>query len=107
MTDSSGGGLEPADPNDLPQVGNVSGIPAIMDAEGVELTSFAPSDEAEGISVEPVTQWDLFWARLRRHRLAMVSSIFLAVLMLIVILSVRLLASMVSGEVISKSPVGT
>ena len=87
MTDDSGGGLEPADPNDLPQVGNVSGIPAIMDAEGVEITTFAPSDESEGISVEPVTQWDLFWARLRRHRLAMISSVFLAILMLIVMLA--------------------
>ncbi len=35
-------------------------------------------DAAEGISVEPVTQWDLFISRLRRHRLAMISAWFLA-----------------------------
>jgi peptide/nickel transport system permease protein len=40
--------------------------------------------DAEGISVEPVTQWDLFWARLRRHRLAMVAVVFLTILVLIV-----------------------
>jgi len=35
-------------------------------------------DAAEGISVEPITQWDLFISRLRRHRLAMISAWFLA-----------------------------
>ena len=40
--------------------------------------------DAEGISVEPVTQWDLFWARLRRHRLATVAVVFLPILVLIV-----------------------
>ena len=84
MTDDRRGGLEPADPNDLPTVGNVTGIPAIMDAEGVDMQGSVLLDEAEGISVEPVTQWDLFWARLRRHRLAMVSSIYLAIMILIV-----------------------
>lgn len=42
-----------------------------------------PSEEVEGLSVEPITQWDLFTARLRRHRLAMMSAIFLAVVILI------------------------
>ncbi len=41
----------------------------------------------EGISVEPVTQWDLFWTRLRRHRLAMISAVFLAGMILIAILA--------------------
>jgi peptide/nickel transport system permease protein len=39
---------------------------------------------AEGISVEPITQWDLFSTRLRRHRLAMVATIFLAALTVVV-----------------------
>jgi peptide/nickel transport system permease protein len=38
----------------------------------------------EGMTVEPITQWDLFSARLRRHRLAMLSTIFLAALTVIV-----------------------
>lgn len=41
------------------------------------------SDEAEGLSVEPVTQWDLFIARLRRHRLAMASTFLLVLIILI------------------------
>lgn len=41
------------------------------------------SDEAEGLAVEPITQWDLFIARLRRHRLAMISAIFLFVVIVI------------------------
>jgi peptide/nickel transport system permease protein len=40
--------------------------------------------EAEGISVDPVTQWDLFSTRLRRHKLAMISTVFLIVLMFVV-----------------------
>lgn len=43
--------------------------------------------EAEGISVEPVTQWDLFSTRLRRHRLAMISSMFIAGLVLLVLVA--------------------
>lgn len=42
-----------------------------------------PIDDAEGMAVEPITQWDLFIARLRRHRLAMVSTIFLFVVIII------------------------
>lgn len=38
------------------------------------------SDEAEGISIEPVTQWKLFSTRFRRHRLAMVSAVVLAII---------------------------
>lgn len=40
--------------------------------------------EAEGLSVEPVTQWDLFSSRLRRHKLAMISTIFLLFLVSVV-----------------------
>lgn len=43
----------------------------------------AALDATEGISVEPVTQWDLFIARLRRHRLAMISAWFLAFVMFV------------------------
>lgn len=46
-----------------------------------------PSDEALGLAVEPVTQWDLFSSRLRRHRLAMISTVFLLLLMTVVILA--------------------
>ncbi len=35
------------------------------------------SDEAEGIAVEPITQWKLFWSRFSRHRLAMASALVL------------------------------
>ncbi len=41
------------------------------------------NDDAEGMAVEPITQWDLFIARLRRHRLAMLSTIFLFVVIVI------------------------
>lgn len=41
--------------------------------------------ETEGMAVEPVTQWDLFWTRLRRHRLAMISAVVLGLLVLIVV----------------------
>jgi len=44
-------------------------------------------DEALGLAVEPVTQWDLFSSRLRRHRLAMISTVFLMLLMTVVILA--------------------
>ncbi|MCP3976591.1 MAG: ABC transporter permease [bacterium] len=35
------------------------------------------------MAVEPITQWDLFIARLRRHRLAMISTIFLFVIIIV------------------------
>ncbi|HHC07781.1 MAG TPA: ABC transporter permease [Actinobacteria bacterium] len=41
--------------------------------------------EAEGLAVEPITQWDLFSARLRRHRLAMVAAGILAGLVMLVV----------------------
>ncbi|MCJ7780857.1 MAG: hypothetical protein MUQ27_08515, partial [Acidimicrobiia bacterium] len=41
--------------------------------------------ETEGMAVEPITQWDLFWTRLRRHRLAMVSAGVMTVLVLVVL----------------------
>jgi len=42
------------------------------------------ASEAEGMSVEPVTQWNLFSTRLRRHKLAMISTVFLLSLMIAV-----------------------
>jgi len=47
------------------------------------MTERGPSDElvldaAEGISAEPVTQWDLFVTRLRRHRLAMIAFFYMS-----------------------------
>lgn len=47
----------------------------------------AEAEEVEGISVEPITQWDLFWTRLRRHRLAMMSAGFLAIIAVIALLA--------------------
>lgn len=46
-----------------------------------------PIDEAEGISAEPVSQWDLFRNRLKRHRLAMLSAGFLAIVISVSFLS--------------------
>lgn len=43
--------------------------------------------DAEGMAVEPITQWDLFSARLRRHRLAMLATIFLIFLLLVVLIA--------------------
>lgn len=42
---------------------------------------------AEGLAVEPITQWDLFSTRLRRHRLAMVATVFMGFLVLVVLLA--------------------
>ena len=47
------------------------------------------ADEAEGMSVEPVTQWKLFWSRFRRHRLAMIS----ATVLLLIVLSAIFMSS--------------
>ncbi len=44
-------------------------------------------DEAEGISVEPITQWDLFSTRLRRHRLAMLATFFVAFIVVVVLVA--------------------
>jgi peptide/nickel transport system permease protein len=46
------------------------------------MTDRGPADTtvleaAEGISAEPITQWDLFVTRLRRHRLAMIAFFYL------------------------------
>ncbi len=43
--------------------------------------------EAEGMGVEPVTQWDLFSTRLRRHRLAMIATFFLIFLLVLVLVA--------------------
>jgi peptide/nickel transport system permease protein len=69
MSDS-GGGITPEGPKDAPTGRPIAGVALA---------------EAEGIAVEPITQWDLFSTRLRRHRLAMASSIFLGLLVLIVV----------------------
>ena len=47
------------------------------------MTDPGPADEAvleaaEGISAEPITQWDLFITRLRRHRLATIAFIYMS-----------------------------
>ncbi len=47
----------------------------------------AETDEALGLAIEPVTQWDLFSSRLRRHKLAMISTIFLMFLVAVVLLA--------------------
>lgn len=63
---------------------------SVLRAEGLALETL--DFEAEGIGVEPVTQWDLFSTRLRRHRLAMIATIFL-ILLLVVILAAPLMES--------------
>ncbi len=45
------------------------------------------SDEAEGIAVEPITQWKLFWSRFSRHRLAMASSLVLFIIVAAAVLA--------------------
>lgn len=42
-------------------------------------------DEAEGLAVEPVTQWQLFKARFTRHRLAMMASVVLGIMVLLAV----------------------
>lgn len=59
----------------------------MTDRDQNEPSRVLDSAEAEGMSVEPVTQWDMFSTRLRRHRLAMISSIFLACLLALVIVA--------------------
>ncbi len=41
--------------------------------------------ESEGMAIEPITQWDMFWTRLRRHRLAMISAGVMAFLVVVVL----------------------
>ncbi len=41
--------------------------------------------ESEGMAVEPITQWGMFWTRLRRHRLAMISAGVMAFLVVVVL----------------------
>lgn len=42
-------------------------------------------DEAEGLAVEPITQWQLFKARFTRHRLAMFAAVVLGFIVLMAI----------------------
>jgi peptide/nickel transport system permease protein len=44
-------------------------------------------DEAEGMAVEPISQWKLFRIRFARHRLAMVAAIVLLLMVLLVVLA--------------------
>ena len=48
--------------------------------KGVDATDYAALDAAEGMAVEPVTQWRLFWTRFTHHRLAMWSALGLAII---------------------------
>ncbi len=57
------------------------GISKGVQAGSVDHTQIA---ETEGMSVEPITQWDLFSTRLRRHKLAMISTVFLLSLIVVV-----------------------
>ena len=43
----------------------------------------AALDEAEGLAVEPITQWTLFKSRFLRHRLAMGAAVVLGVIVLL------------------------
>jgi len=76
-SNSGPGGFEPGD---LPPVANPMAAAELMMAGTETLT-----DEAEGMAVEPVTQWDLFSTRLRRHRLAMTAAVYLSFLVLVVV----------------------
>lgn len=42
-------------------------------------------DEAEGLAVQPITQWQLFSARFSRHRLAIAAVIVLAIMVLLAV----------------------
>ncbi len=46
---------------------------------------YAALDEAEGLTVEPVSQWQLFRSRFIRHRLAMLAAVVLGVILLLAI----------------------
>lgn len=47
--------------------------------------SEAEIDAVEGLSVEPITQWDLFRSRFARHRLAMIGALVLGIWVLLAI----------------------
>ena len=44
---------------------------------------YAALDEVEGLTVEPVTQWQLFRTRFVRHRLAMLAAVVLGIILLL------------------------
>ena len=51
-------------------------------------TDASLSDRAAfGISTEPITQWGLFWRRLRHHHLAMASAVFLVAISIAVLIA--------------------
>jgi len=52
---------------------------------GNEPPVYSALDEAEGLSVEPVTQWKLFKTRFVRHRLAMLAAVVLGIILLLVL----------------------
>ena len=57
--------------------------PMVIENEGLGVALV----EAEGLAVEPITQWDLFSTRLRRHSLAMVATVFIVVLLAIILVA--------------------
>ena len=52
-----------------------------------ETADWLAQDEAEGMAVEPITQWKLFRVRFGRHRLAMMASILLLAMVVLVIVA--------------------
>ncbi|MCB1247393.1 MAG: hypothetical protein KDB69_09010, partial [Acidimicrobiia bacterium] len=57
--------------------------PVALEDDGVGIDIL----EAEGLAVEPVTQWDLFSTRLRRHRLAMIATVFIIFMGILVLVA--------------------
>ena len=57
------------------------------DADTDVMPSEAEIDAVEGLSVEPITQWDLFRNRFLRHRLAMIGAVVLGIWVLLAILA--------------------
>jgi peptide/nickel transport system permease protein len=76
MTDLGPGGTGPEEED---PTGHIS------TQELVDESRLADIDASEGLAVEPITQWDLFWTRLRRHRMATIAAMILAVLVVIVV----------------------
>jgi len=54
------------------------------DPEGAALQAL---DEAEGMTVDPITQWKLFRTRFARHRLAMLATVVLLLLVILVLVA--------------------
>jgi peptide/nickel transport system permease protein len=67
-------------------------VEALLDEAPQTAADFAALDAAEGMAVEPITQWALFKARFTRHRLAM-----FAAGVLFVLISLAIFAPLVPG----------